>query len=127
MKICIPTEDPRGLEARLSGHFGEAPYFTLIDANTEGVEVVPNPRVGHGHGGCGLPNELHRLGVDAVLCGGLGRRALIRLRELGVSVIATREEHVAGALAALRAGRLARHSLEQACAGGHKACDHDES
>ena len=29
----MPTEDACGLDARLSGHFGEAPYFTLIDGN----------------------------------------------------------------------------------------------
>jgi hypothetical protein len=31
MKICIPTETNEGKSAAVYGHFGSAPYFTIID------------------------------------------------------------------------------------------------
>jgi hypothetical protein len=38
MKICIPTHDERGLQSEVFGHFGSAPFFTLVDS--ESGEVV---------------------------------------------------------------------------------------
>ena len=28
MKICVPTENDRGMEAIAASHFGSAPFFT---------------------------------------------------------------------------------------------------
>ena len=42
MKIAIPTQDDRASEARVSPHFGRAPYFALVDTKTGEVEFLPN-------------------------------------------------------------------------------------
>ena len=71
MKICIPTRDERGLQAELSGHFGSAPFFTVVDTDSWECEVIPSG--GHGHGGSCAPTEL--IGsrkIDAVVCRGMG-------------------------------------------------------
>jgi predicted Fe-Mo cluster-binding NifX family protein len=37
MKICIPTHGDEGLEAAVAGHWGRAPFFTLVDAAVEAL------------------------------------------------------------------------------------------
>ncbi len=36
MRLCIPTINERGLTARLSPHFGSAPYHTVIESDSGG-------------------------------------------------------------------------------------------
>ena len=59
MTICLPTVSDAGLTARLSPHFGRAPFFTLVETETGNVEVVPNTHQHHEHGHC---NPLGALG-----------------------------------------------------------------
>ena len=33
MKICIPTADNNGMDAKASAHFGSAPYYTVVDTD----------------------------------------------------------------------------------------------
>ena len=55
MKIAIPSESDTGLESMRSGHFGHAPYFTIItyteDMDIANVDSVKN--VDHDAVGCG--------------------------------------------------------------------------
>ena len=34
MKLCIPTRDSSGLESRLHMHFGNTPFFTIVDVDS---------------------------------------------------------------------------------------------
>ena len=38
MRICIPTETDMGQEAKVYGHFGSAPYFTIYDTEEMTLE-----------------------------------------------------------------------------------------
>ena len=44
MKIAIPSESSTGFDSIRSGHFGHAPYFTLVtytdDMDIENVESI---------------------------------------------------------------------------------------
>lgn len=122
MRLCIPTVDDRGLEGRLSHHFGSAPYFTLVDSETGSVEVVANPHGEHEPGTCHSAEALTAYGVGAVVCMGmgLGRRAFGRLRHMGLPVFVTEDEEASTALKAFRAGRLRRLTSERACHGGRR-------
>ena len=84
MKICIPTETDQGLEAAVMAHFGSAPFFTIYDTNTEGIEHVGNQNLHHMHGGCQPLLALNGKAVDVVICGGMGARAVQKLGEGGV-------------------------------------------
>jgi predicted Fe-Mo cluster-binding NifX family protein len=84
MKICIPTDDDRGVEGRACGDFGRAPFFTLVDPDTGDAEVLPNPDC-HAHpGACHHIPQLRAHGVSVVVCEGLGRRAADALIEAGI-------------------------------------------
>ncbi len=46
MRIAIPAEDDKGLESKVSGHFGRAKYFVFVDVEEnqiKGAEVVEVP------------------------------------------------------------------------------------
>ena len=119
MRICLPTEDEKGLDSRLFGHFGSAPYLTIVDTATGRAEVIAR-RGDHEHGACGPAALVVSAGVDAVVCAGMGRRALSALQ--GAAVYFAAAGCVRDALADLEAGRLARFNADEACGGGHGDC-----
>lgn len=125
MRVCLPTIDESGLEARLSPHFGSAPYFTVVDASTGKAMVLPNGQARHEHGRCDPVGGLDGQGIDVVICRGLGRRALARLAERGIAVMATEAWLVADAVRELGRGGLTPVTLDEACAGHGHGHGHD--
>lgn len=123
MRLCIPTLDDRGLDARPSEHFGSAPFFTLVNSETEEVVVISNGDRHHAHGRCDPLEHLTGQSVDLLVCQGLGRRALTLLSERGIPVFITWKPTVSAILTAHREGRLSRMTNEEACHGGGHACE----
>lgn len=87
MKICIPTETKEGKKAQVYGHFGSAPYFTIMDTEKDTVEVIDNGNQHHAHGMCQPMNALVGKSIDAVVSGGMGARAVLKLNEGGIKVM----------------------------------------
>jgi predicted Fe-Mo cluster-binding NifX family protein len=124
MLLCVPTQDDAGLSARVYGHFGSAPYFTLVDTVTQSTRAVPNPRSAHEHGQCRPLDGLRPYGFDAVVCRGMGRRALAMLRAEGVDVLVCDEETVSGLVQAVVRGAVTQLTDLDACQGGHHGEPH---
>ena len=118
MRLCIPTDNNHGLDAPISGHFGSAPYFTLVDSDTSSVQVVTNRHAHHAPGTCEAAKGLPGHGVGAVLCAGLGRRALQHLRGVGIDVFVTDAGYARPAVEAFRSGGVKPLTSEAACHGG---------
>jgi len=118
MKICIPTNDDRGMDAVLCDHFGSAPFFTFIDTETGTCEVMKNGGSDHVHGACRPLEFMGKRPVDAVVCRGLGRGAFSKLQAGGVKVLVSLEADVSETVRAFEEDRLLAMSLERAC-GGH--------
>jgi predicted Fe-Mo cluster-binding NifX family protein len=121
MKICFPTESDKGFEALLYGHFGSAPYFTIVDTETGELEVRDNQGQIHAHGACHPVGALEGLAVQAVVCGGMGLRALQKLEEAGIEVYRSGALTVDTAVREIREKRAERLTVEGACAQ-HKGC-----
>ena len=119
MRVCIPTVDEAGLRSRLSSHFGKAPYYMVVDTDRWDMRTVINTNEHHEHGQCSPLASLAGLGVEAVVCRGLGRNALARLRSGGVPVYVSTSGTVAGALGSFLAGDLEELTSEEACHGAH--------
>jgi predicted Fe-Mo cluster-binding NifX family protein len=120
MRLCIPTTDDRGRHGRLSDHFGSAPYLTIVDDASGAVDVIRNSHARHQPGHCDAAKGLEAHGVDAVLCLGLGRRALAGLEGAGIRVFVTPAADVDGAVEAFRARRMMPLTAETACGGGRR-------
>ena len=84
MRLCIPTATNEGRTAEVYGHFGSAPYFTIYDTQNDDVEIIDNSNQHHSHGMCQPMNALVGKNIDAVVCGGMGARAVIKLNEGGI-------------------------------------------
>ena len=119
MNICIPTAGAGGLNDTVYGHFGSAPYFTVVDTGNNTVSVIDNTNKEHGHGNCAPSADLVERGIDAVACGGMGRRALARLTEAGIRVFLTRAVTPAAAVQEIADGVAEECTSENACAGHH--------
>jgi predicted Fe-Mo cluster-binding NifX family protein len=121
MKICFPTETNQGLNAPLYGHFGSAPFFTFADTETSILEVRDNQGQVHAHGACHPVGALEGLGIQAVVCGGMGLRALQKFEEAGIEVYRSEALTVEEALLEIREKRSEKLTAEGACAH-HKGC-----
>jgi ArsR family transcriptional regulator len=120
MKICIPTETNEGRTARAYGHFGSAPFFTICDTESGEVEVIDNSNQHHSHGMCHPMEALAGKGVDAVVTGGAGARAVQKLNDSGIKVYRAVEGTVADIAAQFASGKLEEISVQNACA--HHGC-----
>lgn len=126
MKIAFPTDDPRGPDSPVYGHFGSAPAFVVADSETGAVVEVVNRDQGHAHGQCQPLAALGGAVVDAIVVGGIGAGALQKLNAAGIRVYRAVEGSVADNLALVGLGRLPELTLEHTCAGhGHAdGCGH---
>lgn len=112
MKVAIPAMTAAGLEAPVSSHFGQAPFFTVVDQETGIAEAVPSP----GHQGDRTPAQaIAEVGVQLVVCGGMGGRAVQILTAAGIQVYIGASGTVAEALAAFQRGELEPASEASSC------------
>ena len=121
MRVCIPAADDSGLDAPIHGHFGSAPWFVLADTESGDFDVIRNTDTGH-HGTCSPLRQFESRGLDAIVCAGMGRRAVASLEGTGIQVYITGESTVTGALEAARDGGLRRLAEEDACRGHAHRC-----
>ncbi len=88
MRIAIAADTNQGLKSPARGHFGDAPFFTLVDVTdgqVETVSVVENPYHAHHQPGQ-VPSFLKDQKADVVLAGGMGQRAITFFQQLGIEV-----------------------------------------
>ncbi len=118
MKVCIPTLNGTGADDEVCEHFGSAPYFTILDTEGGEPEVIPNGNAHHAHGTCHPLSQLAGKGFEALVCGGMGRRALDMINAQGLKVYKAKARSVSTTLSALAAGELDELEAAHAC-GGH--------
>jgi len=115
MRICIPTETSDGLKAEVYGHFGSAPYFTIYDTDKNTVEVVDNANMHHAHGTCHPMQALGSKRIDAVLCAGMGARAVQGLNASGIKTYRVSQGLVSQVIKRVEQGSLEEITPENAC------------
>ncbi|NOQ29441.1 MAG: dinitrogenase iron-molybdenum cofactor biosynthesis protein [Methanosarcinales archaeon] len=114
MKVCIPTEREGGIDDAVGQHFGRVPTYTLVDVETNKVEVIPN--TSEHRGGVGVPPEfISKTGTHVMLCSGLGPKAVHMFEEFGIDVFVGAEGTVRDAIEAWQQGRLTEATDENAC------------
>jgi predicted Fe-Mo cluster-binding NifX family protein len=82
MKIAIPVQD-----GRLHDHFGGCRHFAVVEIDSEkkspiATDILATPE----HQPGAFPRWLRGLGVDTVIAGGIGRRALAIFAQHGIVV-----------------------------------------
>ena len=114
MKVCVPTMGNGGMEESISQHFGRAPTFTLVDLDTKEVQILPNK--GEHMGGSVLPTDtLKDKGVQVMIVGNLGPRAIQNFAEQCIEVFVGATGTVKDAIDDWREGLLTKASSDNAC------------
>jgi predicted Fe-Mo cluster-binding NifX family protein len=104
----------KGLDERVGEHFGRVPAYTVVDTETDAVETISN--TSEHMGGTGYPPEIMvNAGVNVMVCGGLGRRAIMMFEEMGIRVFVGASGTVRDAVSAFQAGALEEATDENAC------------
>jgi predicted Fe-Mo cluster-binding NifX family protein len=119
MKIALPVEN-----GRLHAHFGGSGHFAVVEVNpntkaTLRSETLPAPD----HQPGAFPRWLQSLGVELVIVGGIGRRALAIFAQHGIQVRAGQPNAPVEALVdAYLEGRLIQ--TPEGCAHYHEHGHH---
>ena len=128
MNICIPVIEDRGLASPVNPHFGSAPSFVVVNAESGSCRGIPNANQHHSHGACQPLRSLEGQGIDAVVVGGIGMGALMKLQAAGIRVFSSQLATVEETMAAFRTGSLPEVSPATACAHhGHGTHDHSHA
>lgn len=86
MRILIPIEENKGIESKVSWHFGRAPFFAIFDTSTQKLEIKENKS--EYFGGMGKAAQLIlEFKPDVVFARGMGPRAIELLRSAGIKIV----------------------------------------
>lgn len=122
MKVCIPVEEDKGLDSAAYGHFGTAPFFLIYNTDNGEMKVIKNGDLNHEHGMCQPLKALNGEMVDAILVGGIGAGALMKLNHQGIRVYNAANETASKNIELLKGGMLKEFSVENSC--NHHNCSH---
>jgi len=125
MNLCIPVTEDKGPQSPVSGHFGSAPLFAIVDPDTGTFRTIANLNAHHNHGSCQPLTTLADAGVDAVVINGIGAGALNKLQAADVRVFLSEQPTVEAVVAAFKTGTLRLATPATACAHhgyGHGPC-----
>lgn len=124
MKVCFPIETLQGLESQVYGHFGSAPGFVIVSTGNMNFEEIKNNDLHHAHGMCQPLKALGGRDVDAVVVGGIGMGALMKLQAQGITVFRALEGSVRENLKYIQEGKLPQFGVEHTCGGHGGGCAH---
>jgi len=107
MKLAVSSMG-RDRTADVSSRFGRAPWFVVVDTDTNAVSAVENTQNLNALQGAGIQAAqlVATLGVGAVLTGHCGPKAFRVLSAAGVAIFVGADGTVAQAVEAWRAGAL---------------------
>ncbi len=118
MKIAVPTKDNVDLEVKVEDRFGRAPYFAIIDGDSEEVKFVNNSAQKAASGaGVQAAQLMADEGVEVLLAGNIGPKAYSGLEKAGIEMYHVEQTVVEDAVANYKSGKLAE--LEGATNQGH--------
>ena len=115
MKICIPIESDQGLKSNVYGHFGSAPGYMLCDIESGNNQFIANANEHHEHGTCNPIRILQKVRFEAVVCGGMGIRAVQLLNQSGVKVLRSGSTSVEEVIKDYKNGKLEELTVELSC------------
>jgi predicted Fe-Mo cluster-binding NifX family protein len=126
MKICFPVAEAQGISSEVFGHFGSAPAFIIVETESNHVSTINNKDQHHAHGACNPLKALNNQKVDAIVVGGIGAGALMKLNQQGMKVFQARAQTVKENIQLLRDRKLPEFTMQHTCAGhGHAGgCGH---
>lgn len=114
MVIAVPVNERKGLSSRVARHFGRCEYYALINEGGELLKFIKNSS--RHKGGVKQPPEvIHDNGADALLCTGIGPKAIEFCKKLGIKVFVGRGGTIKQIFESWNNDELTRASADEAC------------
>ncbi|MDI9613650.1 MAG: NifB/NifX family molybdenum-iron cluster-binding protein [Acidobacteriota bacterium] len=124
MKVGFPIETDNGMDSKVYGHFGSAPAFLIVDTELDQATTVGGSSEHKEHGACNPVKTLGGNLPDALVTGGIGMGAIMRLGEMGVKIYRAAAPTVGENLALLKQNGLQEFSANDTCKGHEGGCAH---
>jgi len=124
MKICFAVLKDEGIESTVYGHFGSAPAFVVVNTEGDDVSTIINGNVNHVHGACNPIQAIGGARIDAVVVGGIGAGALMKLNTEGITVFKAVQDTIKDNLSLFRENKLTELTIDRTCAGHRAGCGH---
>ena len=124
MKVCFPVQKDEGVESLVYNHFGSAPVFIVVETEEKDVQRVDNRDLHHVHGACNPVMALGGHKVDALVVGGIGGGALMKLNAMGVKVYGSGSGTVKENLELLKGNKLQELTMDHSCRAHEGGCGH---
>ncbi len=124
MKVGFAVRRNEGIESKVFDHFGSAPEFIIVDTEGRDVLTVNNKDLPHAHGACNPMVALDGKSVNAMVVGGIGSGAIVKLNAMGVKVYAAGAPTVKENLELLSQDKLEELSVDNACRAHQGGCGH---
>jgi predicted Fe-Mo cluster-binding NifX family protein len=124
MKVGFAVQKDEGMGSKVYDHFGSAPAFIIVDTEGKEVLTVDNRDLHHVHGACNPIMAIDGKSVDAMVVGGIGSGALVKLNELGIKVYGVGAPTVKENLALLVDKKLQELSVHNSCRAHQGGCGH---
>ncbi len=116
MIVAVPLETSEGLDSMICEHFGSAPLYAVYDTESGRLRIVDNSNSGHVHGQCSPIDVFSQNTITAVLCKGIGARAIGRLKMLNIDVYAAEGlSRLTEAINSYKSGLMRKVDAEDAC------------
>jgi ArsR family transcriptional regulator len=124
MKVAFAVQSDQGMKSRVYDHFGSAPLFVIVDSVSQDISTVNNKDLNHVHGACNPIKALDGRSVDAMVVGGIGAGALIKLNGMGIKVFAAGAPTIKENILLFNENKLAELSVNNACHAHEGGCGH---
>jgi predicted Fe-Mo cluster-binding NifX family protein len=124
MKVGFAVQVNQGLESTVYDHFGSAPAFIIVDTELKQILTVDNSNANHVHGQCNPVTALGGNRIEALVVGGIGAGAIMKLNALGVKVYSAGASTVNENIALLEEDRLKELSMNDSCKSHESQCGH---
>jgi predicted Fe-Mo cluster-binding NifX family protein len=124
MKVGFAVQGNEGLASLMYGHFGSAPAFIIVDTESKQVEGLDNLNRQHEHGSCNPIMAFNGNHLDAMVVGGIGPGALMKLSAMGIKVYGAGAMTVDENLLLLADNRLQEIPMDHVCRAHQGQCGH---
>ncbi|MBW2338889.1 MAG: NifB/NifX family molybdenum-iron cluster-binding protein [Deltaproteobacteria bacterium] len=115
--MALATEDNKGLNGQISQHFGRCPCYLIVEVEGHEIEKtksVDNPYYNN-HAPGMVPQFINEQGVNVMIAGGMGPRAIDMFTGLGIEVVSGATGNAGNVLKAYLKGEIT----------GVEPCQHD--
>jgi len=124
MKVGFAVQADEGMKSRVYDHFGSAPLFVIVDSVSQDIATVNNKDLNHVHGACNPIKALDGRSIDAMVVGGIGAGALIKLNGMGIKVFAAAAPTIKENILLFNESKLPELSVNNACRAHEGGCGH---